>query len=172
MNSAVNSWKSSLYFGKKKLALGKLVVRAAPLSWLVRGRLGNSVNAVERLQLLLGKRATDLEVLQTVFRYSWACGTLSRIRKENSCAWGCKNRFQKQAYVILNRDKRFSERRVCDVVQRQTALGQEKDRYNKWLQSESRPIASSFGSVRARLNHALCSLQRRLWKLNHCIVMV
>ena len=58
------------------------------------------------------------------------------------------NRVQKQAHVMLNCYKPFSERRGCDVVQRQTACGQDKDRSNKWLQSE--PVPSPHSSAQAR----------------------
>ena len=40
----------------------------------------------------------------------------------------------------------LSETRTSDLVVLQAALGQEKDRPNKWLQSESPTLASYFGS--------------------------
>ena len=40
----------------------------------------------------------------------------------------------------------LSEIRTSDLVVLQAALGQEKDRPNKWLQSESPTLASYFGS--------------------------
>ena len=43
-------------------------------------------------------------------------------------------------------NKALSETRTSDLVVLQAALGQEKDRPNKWLQTESPTLASSFGS--------------------------
>ena len=140
MNFAVNSWKRRLFFGKKKSSLGKLVVRIPPLSWLVTGCFRNRVKAQEMLQLLFGKEQVRLH------DYKALLGTCDLER-----LWAV---FGKE-FLLANSYRSFLEIRTRDLVVLRFVFRQDKDQSNKWLQSESHTIASSFGSGVCRLNHTL-----------------
>ena len=118
---------NSTRFFRKEWPFGQWGTGTSRWAWVMTSGLQKRVSAVELRQLHWGNKG------------KWS---------GNVTGWFSEA-------LILRGYEPFSERKACDLVRWQTALGQEKDRPNKWLQSETRPIASSFGLVRARLNHAL-----------------
>ena len=119
------------------------------------------------------QKAADLVEWQVVFGKPWS--------------WKVAHPFQKKQSVISHIHQPFSERKSADLALLEVVFRQRKRLLSRSVTSGFRikprltsgcspsPTPSPhlrFGSVSCRLNHALCSLQRGLWKLNHCIVTV
>ena len=159
-------------FRKEKRLCCHVIVMTPPLSRIVTDRFRNRVSTLGLPQLLFRNRGFALKRLHAAFWIPWsweAFDPFSEIRVGYSKQ--LQSAFGKKEFVLLYYYRRFSEIRVRALVLLQLSF-RNKDRPNKWLQSEPNTFASFFGSVSCRLNHTLCSLQLGLWKLNHSIVTV
>ena len=105
-----------------------------------------------------------------------------QIAFQNSRFWKARIGFGKKPSVLSNIYLAFSRRKSSDFGLLGSDCGHRKNlwpgnirsrfqikpRLTSGCSPSPQPSPHTSAQVACRLNHALCSLQRGLWKLNHC----